>query len=1295
MKTRILIVEDEPFTAMQISQQLSVLGYDPVFTCAYGEEAVKQAGQQPFDIALVDLGLAGEMDGIEAAIILRERHSLASILITAAPEQAQIERAIKAQPYGYLAKPLNTRVIYLAVEMALQRVRTESALRQRDEQLATVLRTSMDSFWVADFEGHILDVNDAACSMTGFDRAELLRMTVADLEYGRTIEQIAQGIGEVVAKGSILMERQIRNKLGQLRMIEMSVTCSPLRRLFCFGRDVTERRLAEEALRMSERNLRATLDSIPDTANLKDNKGRYLAVNSAWRTRYEQPQNEVVGKTDFDLFPHEQAIKYLQRDEQVRRTLQPICTEIEHTNKEGKPVWLEIRKIPFFDIDNRCAGIVSITRESRLRLLTRAVEQSPASIVITNPCGNIEYVNPYFERTTGYSSQEVVGKNPSILKTGDQPKSFYEDLWTTITSGHEWRGEFCNKKKDGTYFWEQASISPVRDEQGKIVQFIAVKEDITERKQAQEILSQRQSYFSAIIENQPGMVWLKDTESRYLAVNHSFAWAAGRAKPEDLVSLTDLDVWPKDLAEKYRADDQSVMRDFQTSCFEEPIETVDGRRWFETFKSPVLNADGDIIGITGYSHDITERRREQEELIRAKEEAESANRAKSAFLATMSHELRTPLNVINGMSAILAQENWPTEHKHAINLISEGGHTLLSIIEEILDYSGLQAGKTKLEETPFSIASVVGSALRLCATSAQTKGLNLTYSLDSKTPAEALGDPRRLQQVLINLMQNAIKFTERGRIHLRLTLRTGISDGYILEFCIFDSGIGITSENIEKLFRPFSQADASITRRFGGTGLGLAITKSFVNLMGGDISVRSRPNLGSVFRFQVILKSTEMRATAFSRLSSRRLRKRRVLLLGGTGAQQRMLEALVRDWDMDSTVIPLASSTYPDLGYDIAILPIQEATDMHHPLFSWLSERGRGAKIPIVWLGFKDTAAPAFCTAPSVRLGTHIDPVDLSQALIDLLSATAAGPTIAHRGRKSDKLRPLAEILPLSILAAEDNGTNREVIKLVLRNIGYDVDLVENGAEAVLAVKNKKYDLLLLDMQMPIMDGLTAAREICRLIPDPIRRLKMVALTANALPGDRERCLAAGMDAYLTKPILPVDLSSCIRRVFQPGESTNPVASSPTTIPATTSERPWVDTRHLEEITPGMNPEQARETLRQLHLSVCNDFNETIPTVATCCEQQDQAHFAETIHGLKGCFMMIGWKRAGFLCAEALAAARKGEFTAWQTFVEELKSCFNHSSEHMSAYLDNRNVNDHDAEAPSPSFPTSSDRLSP
>ena len=1160
MNPRILIVEDEPLMARVIGQQIEELGYELVATTAYGEEALILAEKLDFNIALVDLGLAGEMDGITTSILLRERFGRASILITGAPNRKLIERAIEAKPYGYLQKPLKPQELQLAIAMAQQRLQTESSLRQQQEQHETVLRSSMDSFWVVDLTGRILDVNEAACRLTGFSRAELLKMSAVDLEVGRTPQQIAAGIQQVLAIGSVQLERQLCCKDGRTLVVEMNATHSIHKKVFCFGRDITERRKAE----------------------------------------------------------------------------------------------------------------------LRLQLLKRAVEQSPASIVITNTAGDIEYVNPYFEKHTGYSYKEAIGKNPRLLNSNTHTKDFFKNLWDTITAGNEWRGEMHNRRKDGTLFWEQASISPLRNEDGEIVSFVAVKEDITERK-ANDLAM---AWQAALVENSADICCVKDLDLRVLYANQAMARSAGIENPALLLGKTDAEIFgsPKNNPQVlvYMDDERAAQRLFPGQCLvrQEALHAVDRTEHFIlTRKFPVFDRGGKLIATANISTDITETKRGELELIRAKDEAETANRAKSAFLATMSHELRTPLNVINGMSALLAQENWPPEHKHAIDLISEGGHTLLNIIEEILDYSGIQACKIKLEETSLSVASVASSALRLCASTARAKNLNLTCCFDTKAPAEVLGDPRRLQQILVNLLHNAIKFTERGRIHLRMTVLAATSDQYTIGFSIFDSGIGIAAENIAKLFRPFSQADDSITRRFGGTGLGLAITKSFVNLMGGDISVRSRPNFGSVFKFQVNLKATDNRAPAFRNLTTPALQKHRVLILGESGGQQRMLEALLREWNMQPVVLrPVktsAETTYPDLDYDIAVLRSLPAGNAGHLLATWLARSERRAKRPILWIGRKEAAAPAGSTAPFARLGTYIDPVELSQNLAELLTATTSNRRSGDP--KPEKPRPLAESIPLSILAAEDNPTNREVIKLVLRYLGYCVDLVENGAEAVAAVQSKKYDLLLLDMQMPVMDGISAAREICRLIPDPAQRLKIVALTANALPGDRERCLAAGMDAYLTKPIVPVDLVVCIRRIFRPDNGKPQVAvplGKTSVIPS--EQQPWLDTAHLETITLGLAPEQSLETLRQLQASVCSDFKDTFPSIVDCCERQDQARFAETIHGLKGCFLMIGWSRAGAFCAETLAAARKGEFKNWPFFADELSATFALSSKTMSAHLDEK-----------------------
>ncbi|MFT3784468.1 MAG: PAS domain S-box protein [Nibricoccus sp.] len=1268
MKPRILIVEDEPYTAAAIQRQLSDLGFDPVAVTSTGEEALRLAADLQIDLALVDLCLDGKIDGIETASLLRRNFNVESVFMSGCSDPSVIDKAIAAAPYGFIPKPVTTNQLKLSMGMALQRLQMEGALTEREQQLKDVLRTSMDAFWVFGLDGRVIEVNEAACRMTGYTRQELLKMNLVQLEYGRTPEQIANGIERVLTEGTAQFERLTKRKDGQIRIIELSMTCSPapMRRLYCFGRDITERRRSEETLREREQHLRAIIDTIPSAVWLKDNDGRYLAVNSLWRRIYRKTEEQVLGKTDFDFFPANEAATYSQRDKVALKSATPVCAEVEHCDSRGNNMWLEVWKARVLDEHDRCVGLVGITldithrRESqkRLQLLHRAVEQSPISIIITDTVGKIEYVNPFFEKQTGYTLSEAVGQNPRFLNSGVHPKEFFTELWTTISSGNEWRGEIRNRRKDGSLFWEQALISPVRDENGAITSFIAVKENVTARKAAELTMA----WQAALVENSVDICCVKGLDLRVLTANQAMADAAGVASPSELIGKTDAEIFKKAgtaEAQSYMEDEKSVQRLNlgQVLVREEKLHSTTGEeRVLLTRKFPVFSHEGKLIATANISTDITDFKRAEQDLVRAKEEAEAANRAKSRFLATMSHELRTPLNVINGMASILSQSSWPGEQQHAIAMIAEGGSTLLTIIEEILDYSGLQAGKTKLDLSPFSVLSVTSSALRLFGASVQAKGINLTSATDPNIPAELVGDPRRLQQVLVNLLQNAIKFTEQGRVHLRVAVASTTDTECILNFSVRDTGIGIAPENLAKLFKPFSQADDTITRRFGGTGLGLAISKSFIELMGGRISARSKPGRGSEFRFSVKFGFTPNRTTALAHLALPAFRNRHVLVSTRCGDQQRALFNVLRAWQMQPFVFN-PQGCHAEPGYcDVAILTPAPA---HQP------NAVIPGTCPIVWLARKDSGHASEENRTTFFLGSALDPIELASSLTHLFSPPQ--PTPAKKEESPHSSSPSLP-LPISILAAEDNRTNREVIKLILRHLGYSVDLVVNGAEAVAAVQRKKYDLLLLDVQMPVMDGLTAAREICRLFPDAATRVRMAALTANALPGDRELCLAAGMDEYLSKPILPADLRACIQRMFRPATSA-PAKPAQSVRTDTSVESLWVDGSHLETITAGLSPEQIVETLTQLHASVCNDFNAAYPQIRDLCERRDQKQFAETVHGLKGCFMMTGWIRAGKRCAQALGAARQGNFNGWLTFPQELRSLFEQSNKAMTEHL--------------------------
>ncbi len=391
--------------------------------------------------------------------------------------------------------------------------------------------------------------------------------------------------------------------------------------------DVTDRKRAELSLRVHEAFLDTVIEGIPHMIFVKDAKElRFVKFNRAGQELLGYSLAELVGKNDYDLFPKPLADHFTENDRQVLhgREVVDIPEETVQTRHRGERI-LHTKKLPVFDSAGQPLYLLGISEditeqrraEKRLRQLSSAVEHNPASIIITDQAGNIEYVNPKFTAVTGYTLEEVLGKNPRVLKSGETPTAEYQRLWQTIASGGEWRGEFHNRKKNGELFWESASISAIHDHSGQIAHFVAVKEDITEVKQAREKLRQRESFLSAITENQPGLLWLKDVEGRFLTINKAFATALGRRDPAEVQGLTDFDIHPKELAEKYRHDDRQVMASGQSLVTEEKIVVGDKSIWHETFKSPVRDDQGRVIGTTGFALDISERKRAEQQLLEA------------------------------------------------------------------------------------------------------------------------------------------------------------------------------------------------------------------------------------------------------------------------------------------------------------------------------------------------------------------------------------------------------------------------------------------------------------------------------------------------------------------------------------------------------------------------------------------------------------------------------------------------------------------------------------------------------
>jgi PAS domain S-box-containing protein len=523
---------------------------------------------------------------------------------------------------------------------------------------------------------------------------------------------------------------------------------------------------------------------------------------------------------------------------------------------EGKAQrWYELTLSPLQDRRKNNIGRVIITRditdrkrsEEQLRQLSRAVEASPTSIVITDTEAQIQYVNPKFTQVTGYTFEEALGKNPKILKSDLTPVGTHRQMWETISSGQEWRGEFCNRKKNGDLYWELASISPIEDAAGNITHFVAVKEDITERKRTESLLQESEARFRQIVENASDLIYRTDANGNVTYANQPVLRVLGYPSEAEVLGKHYLDLTTPESRQKLKRTytHQFLSRTMNT-YHEFPTIAADGREVWLGQNVQLIMAGDQVIGFQAIARDITAIKQAQEALHIAYDQALEASRAKSQLLAKVSHELRTPLGGILGYAELLQTGTFgPLQEgqKKAADEILQSANYLSVMVNELLDEAQIQANTATLQEGIFYPASLLQKATSAMQVLAQKKGLEFTVSIDPGLPQELYGDDHRLRQILINLIGNAIKFTKTGKIGVNFLCPD--PDHWIVQ--VTDTGIGIPKEAQASIFEPFRQADNAITRDNPGIGLGLSITKQLVELMGGRIALESRVGEGSTF----------------------------------------------------------------------------------------------------------------------------------------------------------------------------------------------------------------------------------------------------------------------------------------------------------------------------------------------------------------------------------------------------------------------------------------------------------------
>ena len=774
------------------------------------------------------------------------------------------------------------------------------------------------------------------------------------------------------------------------------------------------------------------------------------------------------------------------------------------------------------------AGMISRhNAEEQMRLQGTVLQSAANAVVITDKNGIIEWVNPAFTVITGYTMRDVLATKTNILRSGEHPPEFYEELWETILKGDVWQGEMVNRRSDSSHYFEDVTITPIADEHGEILNFIAIKQDITERKQAEdEILLQKQ-YFETLVQENPIAIVVLDLDRLIVDCNPAFEKLFGYSVNEVLgKDLDDLIVQKEEdaAARNYTSqveDGQHIHQIMKRQRKDGTLVDV------ELFAMPV-EVGGEKAALFALYHDISE-------MVKARQEAESAAQAKADFLANMSHEIRTPLNAVIGMTSLLLETSLSEEQREYAQTVRNSGDGLLSIINDILDFSKIEAGKLELEQQPFNIRDAIESSLDLIAPTASRKNLELAYLVEGNTPPTIIGDVTRVRQVLVNLLGNAVKFTEQGEIVVKVEGKAQEDDHYDIEFSVRDTGIGIPEGRQDSLFQSFTQVDASTTRKYGGTGLGLAISKQLVELMGGEIGVSSEVGIGSNFHFEIPVLAAPGAQKVEKREAHELLKNRRVLIVDDNATNRLILIRQTKSWGM----VPHAASSGQEAldwmnsgqDFDFAILDMQMPEMDGIMLAREIRKQRKATEFPLIlFSSFGGLENIPDEIDFSARLSKPIKPSLLFDSIVSVLgNQLDNAPAIRVTEIQSQFDQLMGERHPLHILLAEDNLVNQKVAQRILEKLGYRADIAGNGLEVLDALERQHYDVILMDIQMPEMDGEAATEKIISTYPRH-ERPRIIAMTAHALEGDRQRYLKLGMDDYVSKPVRVQELVAALER---------------------------------------------------------------------------------------------------------------------------------------------------------------------
>jgi len=966
-KATILIVEDEAIVAADLAGKLGRLGYEISGTTGFAEDAVNQAREQRPDLVLMDIRLAGTMDGVEAAEIIRREFDLPVIFLTAHSDSATLERAKLTGPFGYILKPFEERELATNIEMALFKHRAEQKLRQAYDEL---------EIRIQERTRELKDANESLERRVAERTAELQAANTKLLDSRRASLNMMED--------AIAARRQAEEANAELQ------------------REVTEHTRTEEAMRQSEERYRSLFNTLMEgfcVIEVLFDAGdhpidyRFLECNPAFEAqtglRYAQ------GKLMRELAPeHEE--HWFEIYGKVALTGEParFVNEAKALNR-----WYEVSAYQVEGRDSHKVAILfnDITEAKRAEqalqeselFFRQTLESIPGMVFTTRPDGYCDYQSQQWVDFTGVPMVEHLGDGwNKLLHPDDRPRAFA--AWHAAVEGHApYDLEYRVRRHDSIYEWFKVRGRPIRDAAGRIVRWFGTALNIDYLVQTQEALRQQEERLRLALTAAQMASWDWNIASGDVVWNDTHYWMMGYEPGEVQPSYH---AW----ANRVHPDDREATQQLIEQCMvERRLYTAEFRtlwpdgtiRWLEARGDFEYDANNQPLRNYGVMLDITDRKRSEEDLRRAKETAEAATLTKSLFLANMSHELRTPMTGVIGMLDLVLTGNLEKEQQECIEIAQTSACSLVRLLNDILDLTKVEMGKFSMEENPLSIRQCVETTYNILLPVARSKGLAFVLTVADDVPEALIGDQVRLNQVLTNLAGNAVKFTEKGEVAIRVVAGGSTPEGKrLITFTVADTGIGIADDKQHLLFGVFSQVDASHSRSYGGSGLGLAISREIVDRMGGTIGFSSEAGKGSTF----------------------------------------------------------------------------------------------------------------YCTIPLTETDAFL----------------AAGKTAAAR------IVPVPEVeRKARLLIAEDDQVVSQVLSLMFKRAQFDVDLVDSGHKVIEKWEAGHYDMILMDVQMPLMNGFEATAAIRERERTRGGHIPIIAMTAHALKEDKDRCLAAGMDSYISKPI--------------------------------------------------------------------------------------------------------------------------------------------------------------------------------